>query len=128
MSAHLEQHYRSPFPALNVKRRDEPVATDTVYADTPDIEHGYTAAQFYVGTISLVGDVYGVKTDKQFLQTLQDNVRRRGAPNKLVSDRAQAEVSSAVQDYLRWLLIDDWQSEPHRQNQNPAERRYQVIK
>ncbi|CAJ1940700.1 unnamed protein product, partial [Cylindrotheca closterium] len=128
MSAHLQRHYRSPFPALNVNRRSEGVATDTVYADTPDIEHGHVAAQFYVGISSLVSDVYGVNTDAQFLQTLQDNVRKRGAPNKLVSDRAQAEVSKAVKDYLRWLCIDDWQSEPHRQNQNPAERRYQDIK
>ena len=34
MSAHLQRHYRSPFPALNVNRRNEPVATDTVFADT----------------------------------------------------------------------------------------------
>ena len=60
MSAHLQRHYRSPFPALNVRRRDEDVATDTVYADTPDIEHGYMAAQFFVGTKSLVSDIYGV--------------------------------------------------------------------
>ena len=128
MSVHLQRHYKSPFPALNVNRRDEPVATDTVYADIPDIEHGHKAAQFFVGTISLVSDVYGVKTDAQFLQTLQDNVRRRGAMSKLVSDSATSEKSKAVQDYLRWLLIDDWQSEPYRQNQNPAERRYQDIK
>src|SRR5210317_916269 len=41
MSVHLQRHYKSPFPALNVNRRDEPVATDTVYADIPDIEHGH---------------------------------------------------------------------------------------
>ncbi|CAJ1944841.1 unnamed protein product [Cylindrotheca closterium] len=128
MSAHLQRHYRSPFPALNVNRRNEGLATDTVYADTPDIEHGHVAAQFYVGLSSLVSDVYGVTLDAQFLQTLQDNVRKRGAPSKLVSDRAQAQVSKAVKDYLRWLCIDDWQSEPHRQNQNPAERRYQDVK
>src|SRR5210317_1955748 len=128
MSVHLQRHFKSPFPALNVNRRDEPVATDTVYADTPDIEHGHKAAQFFVGTMSLVSDVYGVKTDAQFLQTLQDNVRKRGAMSKLVSDSAASEQSKAVQDYLRWLMIDDWQSEPRRQNQNPAERRYQDIK
>ena len=128
MSTHLQRHFRSPFPALNVHRRNEPVATDTVYADTPDIEHGHVAAQFFVGTRSLVSDLYGVKSDGQFLQTLQDNVRKRGAPHQLVSDRAQAQTSKVVQDYLRWLYIDDWQSEPHRQNQNPAERRYQDIK
>ena len=78
--------------------------------------------------MSLVSDVYGVKTDAQFLQTLQDNVRKRGAMSKLVSDSATSETSKAVQDYLRWLVIDDWQSEPYRQNHNPAERRYQDIK
>ena len=81
-----------------------------------------------MGTRSLVSDVCGVSTDAQFLQTLQDNVRKRGAPSKLVSDRAQAEVSKAVQDYLRWLVIDDWQSEPYHQHQNPAERRYRTVK
>ncbi|CAJ1928442.1 unnamed protein product, partial [Cylindrotheca closterium] len=62
MSAHLQRHYCSPFPALNVNRCSEGVATDTVYADTPDIEHGHVAAQFYVGISSLVSDVYGVNT------------------------------------------------------------------
>ena len=74
MSVHLQRHFKSPFPALNVNRRDKPIATDTVYADTLDIEHGHKAAQFFVGTISLISDIYGVKTDAQFLQTLQDNV------------------------------------------------------
>ena len=128
MSTHLQRHYRSPFPALNVQRRNEALATDTVYADVPDIEHGHTAAQFFVGLSSLVSDVYGVSSGGQFLKTLQDNVRQRGAPHKLVSDRAQAEVSKIVKDYLRWMAIDDWQSEPQRQNQNPAKRRYQDIK
>ena len=128
MSVHLQSHYRSPFPVLNVNRRNEALATDTVYADVPDIEHGHVAAQFFVGLESLVSDVCGIKIDKQFLQTLQDCVRKRGAPNKLVSDSAKAEISKAVKDYLRWMFIDDWQSEPHRQNQNPAERRYQDIK
>jgi hypothetical protein len=74
MSAHLERHYCSPFPALNVKRQDKPVTTDTVFSNTPDIEHRFVAAQFYVGTTTLVSDVYGVKTDKQFLQTVLANL------------------------------------------------------
>ena len=69
MSAHLQRHYRSPFPALNVNRCNEDVATNTVYADTADIEHGYKAAQFFAGTTSLVCDIYRVKIDAQFLQT-----------------------------------------------------------
>jgi hypothetical protein len=32
MRTTLKKHYKSPFPAMNVHRRDEPVATDTVYS------------------------------------------------------------------------------------------------
>ena len=113
---------------MNVKRRDEPVATDTVYCNTPTIDNGSTSAQIFVATKTLVTDVYGMKTDKQFVNTLEDNIRKRGAMSKLISDRAQVEISKRVQYILRALFIDDWQSEPHRQHQNPAERRYQTVK
>ena len=48
--------------------------------------------------------------------------------SKLISDRAQVEISKRVLDYLRALCIGSWQSEPYQQHQNPAERRYQVAK
>ena len=50
MGTNLKKRYKSPFPACNVHRRDEPVATDTVCSDTPAIDSGITAAQFFVGT------------------------------------------------------------------------------
>ena len=128
MSTLLKKHYKSPFPALNVHRRDEAVATDTVYSDTPAIDDGSTSAQFFCGMKSLVTDIYGMKTDKQFVNTLEDNICERGAMNKLISDRAQVEISSKVHDVLRALTIGNWQSEPHQQHQNPAERRYQTVK
>jgi hypothetical protein len=40
MSATLKKHFKSPFPAMNVHRRDEPVATDTVYSATPAVDSG----------------------------------------------------------------------------------------
>ena len=43
---------------------------------------------------------------------------------KLINDRAQVEVSNKVQDILRNYLIKDWQSEPHNQHLNAAERHY----
>ena len=124
----FRKHFKSRFPALNVHRRQEPVATDTVYADTPAIDDGATCAQIFVGRKSLVTDVYGMKTDKEFINTLEDNIRRRGAMDKLISDRAQVETSKKVQDILRALIIDDWQSEPHHQHQNFAENRWQTVK
>ena len=48
--------------------------------------------------------------------------------SKLISDRAQVEISNRVQDILRNYLIKDWRSEPHNQHYNPAERRYQDAK
>jgi hypothetical protein len=128
MSTFLRKHYKAPNPAFNVPRREEPVATDTVYSDTPAVDSGATSAQFYCGTESLVTDSYGMLSDKQFVNTLQDNIRCRGAPTRLLSDRAQLEIGKKAQDILRTYVIGDWQSEPHQQHQNPAERRYQDVK
>ena len=47
---------------------------------------------------------------------------------KLISDRAQVEISKKVQDILRNYIIQDWQSEPHQQHQNAAEHHYQDVK
>jgi hypothetical protein len=124
----LKKHYKSPYPALNVHRRDEPVATDTVFSDTPAIDGGETCAQIFVGTETLVTDVYGMKSEKQFVNTLEDNIRERGAMSRLLSDRAQVEISARVVDILRALHIGQWQSEADQQHQNPAERRYQTLK
>ena len=128
MSTYLKKAYKSPYPALNVRRRSEAVATDTVYSNEPAIDNGCSAAQFFVGLDSLLVDVYPLKTDKQFVNTLEDNIRQRGAPSKLVSDSANAELSRRVLEILRYLHIDNWQSEPHMQHQNPAETRYRTVK
>ena len=88
MSTILKKNYKSPFPALNVKHRDEPVATDTVYSDTPSIDDGAMSAEIFLRTKTLVTDVYPIKSDKQFVNTLEDNIQTRGAMNKLISDRA----------------------------------------
>ena len=71
-SAQLKKHFRSPYPACNIHRHQEPIAADTVYSDTPAIDDGSKVAQIFVGTTSLVTDVYGMKTAKQFVNTLQD--------------------------------------------------------
>jgi hypothetical protein len=128
MSTWLKQRFKSPYPALNVSHHNEPIATDTVYSDTPSIDGGETCAQFFFGIESLVCDVFPMKTDKQFINTLEDVIRRRGAPSKLISDRAQVEISNQVKTILRALCIGDWKSEPHHQNQNFSERQIQTLK
>jgi hypothetical protein len=119
----LKKHCKSPFPALNVQRptsnvqrRDEPVATDTVFSDTPAIDGGETCGQIFVGTETLVTDVCGMKSEKQFVNTLEDNIREQGAMSRLLSDGAQVEISTRVLGILRALHIGQWQSEPHQQH------------
>ena len=73
----MQHHYKSRSPANNVHRRNEPVATDTVYADTPAVDDGSLCAQFLAGRQSLVSDLYGMKSDKEFVNTLEDNIRFR---------------------------------------------------
>jgi hypothetical protein len=92
-----------------------------VYSDVPAIFDGSTAAVIFVGTSTKVTDVHGIKKDNQFASTLEDNIIQRGAPNRLLSDRGQAIISNKVEDILRTVCIDSWQSEPHQHHQNPAE-------
>ena len=94
------KHYCSCFPALNVDCCCEAVATNMIYSDTPAIDDGATCAQIFVGQETLVVNVYSMKSDKQFINMLEDNVHKRGAMDKLVSDSAQVEISNKVKDFL----------------------------
>ena len=121
-------HLKYRTPALFIPRRHEAVATDTVYSDTPAVDSGVKMAQCFAGKDSLVSDIYPMRFGKQFVNTLENNIRRGGAMDKLISDSAKTEISHKVKDILRAYIINDWQSEPYRQNQNPAEWLYRIIK
>ena len=54
----MRKHFKSTFPAFNIPRRSEEVATDTIFSDTPAIDSGVTMAQIIVGKRTLVTDVY----------------------------------------------------------------------
>ncbi|EEC43775.1 predicted protein [Phaeodactylum tricornutum CCAP 1055/1] len=90
----------------------------TIFATTQYAREVYNAP---LRRRSLVTDVYPMKTDKEFVNALEDHIRYRGAMDKLISDRAQAEISKKVTDITRAYHIDQWQSEPHHQHQNFAE-------
>ena len=124
----FKKHFKSRFAASNVHRRREAVGTDTVYSDTAAIDNGSFSAQIYVGADTLVSDAVGMRSDTEFVGTLEDQIRKRGAMDKLISDRAQLETSKKVLDILRNYRIEDWQSEPYHEHQNIAERRYQTLK
>ena len=126
-SQHLpyEKHHKSRNPALNIPRRHEPVATDTVFSDTPAVDSSIKQTQVFVGRDMLVTDAY---PGKQFVNTIEDNIRRRGAMDKLLSDSAKTEISNKVMDILRAYHISNWHSELYHWNQNPAEWRLRTIK
>ena len=120
----IKEKHKSTFTACNIHRRNEPVATDTMPMTVPAINGGATQLQFFVGRRSLFIDVYGVKSDKEFPDVLQDIIRERGAMDLLISDGAKAETSMKVRDILRAYAIKERQSEPLQQQQNYAERAY----
>jgi hypothetical protein len=76
------------------------VATDTIYCDTPAINCGITSAQLFVGTKTHTADVYPIKSDKQFVNMLLDNITQCSTPTKLISDCAQVEISERVKQVL----------------------------
>ena len=125
---YIKKHFKSRNPVFNIPRRSEAVATDTIFSDTPVVDDGSTMAQFFCGRDTLVCDAYGIKSTKQFINTLSDNIRKRGAMDTLISDGGKYEISQRVNDLLRSLLIQDYQSEPYHQHQNMAENRFGLAK
>ena len=97
----MRKQFKSRFPAFNISCRNEAVATDTIFSDTPAIDSGVTMAQIFVGKDSLVSNVYPMHSSKQFVNTLEDNIRVRAAMSKLISDYAQVEISNKVKNILR---------------------------
>ena len=80
------QTLKSPYPANNVWRRNEPVATDTIYATTPAVRSGgQKMAQIFIGRKSLVIDVYGMTNEREFVNSFEDVIRKRGAMDVLIS-------------------------------------------
>ena len=69
----MRKHFKSRFPPINKPHRNEAVATDTIFSDTPAIDSGVTMAQTFVGKDSLVSHVYPMHSSKQFVNTLEDN-------------------------------------------------------
>jgi hypothetical protein len=65
--------------------------------------NGQTMAQIFVGRTSLVIDIFGMSTEKQFVNTLEDVIR--GAMDKLITDSARRDLQTDCR-HLRSLCID----------------------
>ena len=85
----MRKHLKSKNPALNIPRRHGPVGTDTIFFYTPAVDKGVKQAHVFVGRDTLVADAScPMKSGKQFVNTLDDKVRRRGAMDKLLRGSA----------------------------------------
>ena len=83
----MKKHLKSWKPALHIPRRHEAAATDDVFSDT--VDSGVKQAQVFVARDTLVADAYPIKSGKQFVKTLEDNIRRRGAMLKSKSGKVR---------------------------------------
>ena len=118
---YIKKHFKSRNPVFNIPRHSEAVATDTIFSDTPAVDDGSTMAQFFCGHDTLVCDAYGIKSTKQFINTLSDKIRKWRAMDTLISDGGKYDISKGVTDFLHSLFIQDYQSESYHQDQNKTE-------
>ena len=125
---YIKKHFKSRNPVFNIPRCCEAVATDTIFYDTPAVDDGSTMAQFFCGHDTLVCDAYSTKSTKQFINTLSDNIIKRGAMDTLISDGGKYEISKQVTDLLHSLFFQDYQSEPYHQHQNKAGNHFGLAK
>ena len=85
-------------------------------------------AQIFVGKRTLVTDIYPLKSKKQSVNIIEDNIRFRGAMTKLISEYAKVEISNKVKVIHRMYHSSSWNSQPYHENQNPVEGRYCTLK
>ena len=118
---YIKNHLKPRNPVSSIPRCSEDLATDTIFSDTPAVDDGSTMAQFFCGHDTLVCDAYGIKSTKQFINTLSDNIRKWGAMDTLISDGGNYDISKGVTDLLHSLFIQDYQSESYHQDQTKTE-------
>ena len=102
----LRRHFKTRFPAANVSRLNEVVATDTFFSNIEAFDDGQpshggtTMLQIYTGVTSHFTQVFPMRSEAQMPSTLQDFIRSCGAPVALFSDNAKVQVGLKVQDIL----------------------------
>jgi len=86
----LQMHHKPWFPWLNQNCLHETVATNTMFALIPDIS-SHTCAQVYWGLTSHFINVYGMRTESNGPQYLDDFAREEGVPPIMHSDNSHMQ-------------------------------------
>jgi hypothetical protein len=75
----MRHHYRIQFPAVNIPRWNDDVATNTLFSSVPvhddgiDGHGGTTMAQLFCGVTSLVlTDIFPLKDESNIVGTFED--------------------------------------------------------
>ena len=84
------RHFKSRFPGANIPQREETVATDTIFSDTPALDDGIpghggcTMLQFFCGCTSEFLAGFPMSSETQIYKTVQDFIQYYGAPRNLL--------------------------------------------
>ena len=101
---YINKHFKSRNPVFNIPRCSEAVATDTIFSDTPAVDDGSTMARFFCGRDTLVCDAYGIKLTKQFINTLSDSIRKRGAMDTQANMKSPSELLITFAHYSSKII------------------------
>ena len=130
----MRKHFRSRFPAANVRCLPEWYSTDMFISNVPAHDDGIPGhggcrlIQIYGGLDSELLAGYPMSSGGELPTTLKDFIRDYRAMEGLKSDNAKSETSFKMKDLFRMYIIKDKQSEPNYQHQIPIEHRIQELK
>jgi hypothetical protein len=105
-----------------MRRINEGISTDRLYAHCKDSGFGYTSAHVFYGMKTTNIQVYGHRPGgDEVFNCYRDFCRDHGVPSVLQRDNAQELKSNKVLDFNREHLIRDEFSEVENQQQNVVE-------
>ena len=121
---YIKHHFKPRNPVFSIPRCSEDVGTDTIFSETPAVDDGSTMTKFFYGHDTFTCGTYGIKSTKQFINTLSANTRKWGAMITLTSDGGTYDISKGVTNLPHSLFIQDFKSEPYHQQQNKVKNRF----
>jgi hypothetical protein len=74
-------------------------------SNIPAVDNGAKYAELFVGQCPFFTDVYPMKTDKEFVNALEDHICYCRAMDKLISDLVQAEISKKVTNITMHITL-----------------------
>jgi len=119
----IHDHTKPWFPWLNCPCLHKTVATDTMFTNIKAIG-GHHCAQVYWGFLSHYINVYGMHTESDRPQTLDDFAHEEGIPPILQSDNSKMQHwgTGWLKHMRDWLCQPEFTT-PHNPQQNPAKMR-----